>query len=1121
MNRRLYIICILFLLSLLTGCGSRALEIQPMGVDNVLPNQGKVVRVGYFSDGNFMIGASDTAVKSGYGYEYLQAVSNYTGWRYEYVYGSWSELYKKLLSGDIDIMTDVSYTPERAEQLNYPKAAMGREVYYIAIRTDNSQIDGTDVSTFNGKRIGVEEKSIQVEYLEKWIKENNIDCEIILLGSGTDNKIKALMEGKIDALVRTHFRGKVNGISNIVMLGDSDYYLATSKKRTDLLEELNLVQPKIMASHPYFWNDMEYKYFKDAMVDPRLPHDDREWLDNKSTLRIGYFRQNMPFSHELSDSGPPDGVISSVMNSICSSADIDNAMVSYVPFDDSEALANAVIHEEVDAAFGFYNDFWWAEKVGLSQTNSIFNVGLRMIVREDFKKENARRIAIPVNKPTPTSSTLVGALNNNFEYVYYGNVVDSLEAVKRGDVDAALVNEYVARMFLQRNHAYSGLKEIDTFADAGLCLSVKRDNIHLLSIFERGIINIDHREMEKVLSANVFSTVRSRAQDFLVDYWWVVGIVCVIFLLILANMYILNRSRKRVANINKMLKDQTEQLKTANDELIMANESQSYINGELLNRNDEVKELLDKQRKAISIIENNHEALKSANWLIEFDPLGNVDNVAWSDGLRHILGYTNINDFPDTLEAMVKLIHPEDCQKGGQYIWEILHGNSEHADIIDYEVRIKNKADEYVWCRVYARLARRNDGSPLSLYGVLQDIAEYKDMLNKTKEALLKAQQASQAKSIFLNNMSHDIRTPMNGIMGYTSLAEENLDNTAAVKEYLEKIKLVSKHLLSLINDVLDMSRIESGRIELDPQPTNLISLVDELKSILQSDVEMHKLNFLVDTDEVTDDTVLCDRLRLKQVLLNLLSNAVKFTPEGGQVNLRLVQRPAKDSRSDRSTFEFYVTDTGIGIDKDFIDKLFVPFERARNTTVSGIQGTGLGMSITKSILDIMGGTINVESELNKGTKFKVSLELKTIMHQDMASTIRSKEKYDFSGKTVLLVEDNVVNQEIATALLEGVNFKVVVAGNGVEAVEKMKSASPGQYDGILMDIQMPLMDGYEATKTIRGLGGSYCQNIPIIAMTANVFAEDKQKVINAGMNGHISKPIDTRELFSTLKSLL
>ena len=1119
MMKRFLFICVFLLLSVFTGCSPQPVEVSPTDMDSGAPLTGKVVKVGYFSDGNFMGGASQGAVKSGYGYEYLQAVANYTGWRYEYVYGSWSELYKKLLSGEIDLMTDVSYTPERAGLINYPKDGMGREIYYIAVKTDNNQIDSMDLSTFNGKKIGVEEKSVQIKYLENWIEKNNIDCEIVPMGSGTDNKIKALMEGKIDALVRTHFRGKVNGISNIVLLGDSDYYLVTAPKRTDLLEELNLAQPKIMASHPYFWNDMEYKHFKDAMMDSRLSPDDREWLNNKKYLRIGYFSRHLPLCAKGTNGDAPQGVITTVMNDICKNIEVDPSIITYVPFDDSDSLKNAVIWGDVDAAFGFYKDLWWAEKVGVSQTNDIFTIGLRLIIREDFDVNDIKRIAIAKNKPSPTSIMLAGIFNGDYEYVYYESEADCYEAVKRGKVDATISNEYLARKFLQKNNAYRGLKEMDTFSDAGVCLSVNRNNSHLLSIFERGIVNLDQQKIDKEISANVFSLVRSNLHDLLLDYWWILVILGVVFLLILVNMYILNRSRQRISKVNQVLREQTNQLKVANDELIMANEHQVYANEELLAKNDEVKELLDKQHKAITIIENNHEALKTANWIIEFDPVGNVDNVNWSDGLRHILGYTDANDFPDTLEAVVGLIHPEDRLEGGKYIWEILRVNDENINIVDHEIRIKTTDRDYVWFRAYARLNRRSDGTPLRLYGVLQDISDYKNMIAQKDEALLKAQQANQAKSIFLNNMSHDIRTPMNGIMGYTALAEENLSNSAEVKTYLEKIKLVSKHLLSLINDVLDMSRIESGRIELEPQPTNLISLVDELKSILQSDVEMKKLQFQVDTNGIMDDTVLCDRLRLKQVLLNLLSNAVKFTPAGGLVSIKLFQKPASDAN--RSTFEFHVEDTGIGIEKDFIERLFVPFERARNTTVSGIQGTGLGMSITKSIVDIMGGTITVDSEPNKGTKFIVSVEFKTIMHQDADVTVRTKDKYDFTGKSVLLVEDNVINQEIANALLEGVNFKVDVAGNGSEALEKMKKARDGQYDVILMDIQMPVMDGYEATEAIRALDSDYCKKVPIIAMTANVFAEDKLKAMNAGMNGHVGKPIDIRELFSTLKSML
>jgi CheY-like chemotaxis protein len=315
------------------------------------------------------------------------------------------------------------------------------------------------------------------------------------------------------------------------------------------------------------------------------------------------------------------------------------------------------------------------------------------------------------------------------------------------------------------------------------------------------------------------------------------------------------------------------------------------------------------------------------------------------------------------------------------------------------------------------------------------------------------------------------------------------------------------------------MSRIESGRMVVKNEEFSFSKLLETINTIISGQCLEKGIEYNCHISPDLDDCYVGDNMKIRQILINILGNAVKFTPVGGLVSIKLFQKPASDAN--RSIFEFHVEDTGIGIDKDFIDRLFVPFERARNSTVSGIQGTGLGMSITKSIVDIMGGTITVDSEPNKGTKFIVSVEFKTIMHQDVDVTVRTKDNYDFTGKSVLLVEDNMINQEIANALLEGVNFKVDVAGNGSEALEKIKQAKDGQYDVILMDIQMPVMDGYEATEAIRALDNDYCKKVPIIAMTANVFAEDKLKAMNAGMNGHVSKPIDTRELFTTLKSIL
>ncbi len=539
----------------------------------------------------------------------------------------------------------------------------------------------------------------------------------------------------------------------------------------------------------------------------------------------------------------------------------------------------------------------------------------------------------------------------------------------------------------------------------------------------------------------------------------------------------------------------------------------------------------------------------------------------------------------------------------------------------------------------------------LGFRSVDEEIRQEMEKKQLLEEALLQAKQASKAKSNFLSNMSHDIRTPMNAIVGFTSMALNKIDKKEQVEEYLKKIITSSNHLLSLINDVLDMSRIESKKMHLEEKPCKLFEVIHSIRNILQTDVKAKQLEFSIDTVNVVHEEVVCDRLRLNQVLINLLSNAVKYTPSGGKITFTITEIPG--ASKGRAYYKFLVKDTGIGMSKDFVDHIFEPFERERNSTISGIQGTGLGMAITKNIVDMMGGKIEVKSQKNVGTECTVEFSFKTNTYDNVDITIpklkncralvvdddfstcdsvsymlqqiglrgewtmsgkeavlrtkqalmrddnyevyivdcflpdmngievvrqirsevgdeapiiiltaydwtefeeeareagvnafcskplfiselstclssvinknvekKPEEKKQRSGR-ILLAEDNDLNQEIAVSILEEAGFSVEVASNGQETVDMLSKSEAGYYQVILMDVQMPIMNGYEATKTIRKLEDKKLASIPILAMTANAFEEDKLEALKSGMNGHISKPIDVDALLKTLDDVI
>ena len=378
------------------------------------------------------------------------------------------------------------------------------------------------------------------------------------------------------------------------------------------------------------------------------------------------------------------------------------------------------------------------------------------------------------------------------------------------------------------------------------------------------------------------------------------------------------------------------------------------------------------------------------------------------------------------------------------------------------------------------------------------------------------AEEASKAKSFFLSNMSHDIRTPLNAIIGYTTLAKRDGVTHEEKSEYIDKIEKAGHQLLDIVNDVLDMSRIESGKLSLEPTRVNLENCVQEAGDLVRTQLEAKKIELSVSCS-VSHKWVLCDKVMLDRALTNLLCNAGKFTEENGSVSLRLTELTKDD---ETVSYEIRIKDTGIGMSQEFVERLFIPFERERTSTVSKIQGTGLGMAITKSIIDMMGGSITVQTEKDKGTEFIITV---TFPLEEPEEEICSNEEADISfvGMRALLVEDNMINMEIAQMLLEQAGFLVETAENGRIALEMASVSEPGYYDVILMDIQMPVMDGYLATQAIRKLPDTRIADIPIIAMTANVFQEDIKKAEEVGMNGHIAKPLDIPVMKATLQHIL
>lgn len=432
------------------------------------------------------------------------------------------------------------------------------------------------------------------------------------------------------------------------------------------------------------------------------------------------------------------------------------------------------------------------------------------------------------------------------------------------------------------------------------------------------------------------------------------------------------------------------------------------------------------------------------------------------------------------------------------------------------------------WREVNLIAVNRNENQDvISVLFAVRSIHEQKikeiSQMDQLQKALVAAESANKAKTVFLNNMSHDIRTPMNAITGFTTLAQKNVENSALTRDYLSKISIANQHLLSLINDILDMSRIESGKVCIRENPESITVIIKELNTILQDDVNSRKQTLNVSIQNLEHPDILCDKLRLKQVLLNLLANAVKFTPDGGTIDLTVTE--ISSYSAEKATFRIVVRDTGIGMSEDFLKKIFVPFERENTHTVNEIQGTGLGLSITKNLVDMMGGDISVNSTRNVGTEFTLVLSFKISSvpaRSDEEPVLPQEIDPDLlKGKRILLAEDNRMNQILTRHLLKDTGVELVIVSNGREACDIVERNAPGYFDLILMDSQMPVMNGFEATGYIRNLKEKSLSEIPIVAITAEAFDDDRERALAAGMNEHIAKPVVAERLFAVLQGIL
>ena len=916
--------------------------------DEAQTTEQKIIRVGSFEDTfNYV---DNNGVRRGFGYELMQALAGYTGWKFEYVKCDWTNCFDKLENGEIDIMGDISYTDERAQKMFFSDEPMGEEKYILYADLSNMDTGTSDFKFMDGKRVGVLMDKEPEIMLTEWENKNGIHTEHVNVNSDEDVK-KKLANHEIDCFISLEESiWSEQGISSVTTIGKSGIYFAINKERSDIKTELDYAMRQLDQDSPFFKADLYKKYFT-LDYNQSLTGEEKSWLEEHGDIRIG-FLNNDPAIFSLDEAtGKLTGMLVEYVSYAKDCLGNQTLKFNIMEYDDYDEMLQALQDHEIDMIFYAGRNPDLAEKKGYTLTNTAWTYSLMAVTDEQyFNEDEAYTVAVP--KEHEALKQHMAFSYPQWKLVDYDSFEDAADMIANEEADCFLMGASQA-MIYDNSQKFRSIPLTKTME---ACFAVSGGEATLLSVLNKTLKDMPSDMLTSALAIYDSTAGKVTFLDFVKDNMLAFFVTAGLFALSIIGIILV---------------------------------------------------LLRKARKA---------------------------------------------------EAVAKLA--------------------------------------------------ANDTQKLN---------------DKLEIALKKAEEASLAKTCFLNNMSHDIRTPMNVILGYAQLMENELNgkNLPETLEHLEKLQQSGDLLLSIINNVLDMARIESGRMELDE---NYCQIEDVWKSLFAVfEEKARKKNIALHyTMNVEHKHVLTDATKIKEILVNILSNAIKYTPAGGSVMVEVDELPCDES--EYMIARIRVSDTGIGMSADYQTRIFEAFTRERNTTKSKITGSGLGMSIVKNYVELLGGTITVESELGKGSTFTVTLK-----HR-MADESYYVNKYIeesgtgseiLEGRNILLAEDNDLNAEIAEAILEHAGLKIDRVEDGIQCVNKIMEMPAGTYDMILMDIQMPRMNGYKATQAIRNLPDRDKACIPIIAMTANAFEEDKRDAIEAGMNGHIAKPIQVDKLLSMLAEIM
>ncbi len=1024
----------------------------------------RTIKVGFFEYPGFNE-IDEKGNKSGYGYELIEMLKTFTGWEVEYVSyeDSWSECFNMLENKELDLVLNVYYTDERAKNVKFSDYPIINYYCSLSVRDNENRYNPDDLTSYFGAVVGFLKDDFSFNLFTDYARDNNFPFTAKFYASEKELHEALVTKNEIDMIASKCYRS-VKGEKNLEVFSEGLGYAIFNTNNKRLSEEFNSALSELLIVKPNCLDELSEKYFSHSEGASLFTVDEIEYIKNNKdrTFNVLLSPGMAPMCSDIN--GEVMGIIPDIIALIGKKAGLN---LNCIPIDNHDSYYDAFEKYGAEIRGDAIYDFNTAEEYGYTLTIPYSDVSIAAITRSDYDG----LVNCLGYLRSPDQDGNIEDFTESDMQKCFDSVDDAVNALLNNDIDIFFLPYYTGQLYAS-SHSYSLELSIREGSTYNLCLGVSQaEDKKLASILTKAISEINEKEIHEIISGNLLLESKPDLFEFLRDnpfVIWTIVVAALCVASILAILTIKASARKRESKL--------------------AFENSAYFKSVLSTNLFAIRVEIDEDDEIRYFYAKNSDS----------SPLGiSIEEIDY-----------------EIIKNYRKNVHPEDRSIFDELI-SLNNLLKIESDVEPYYkvMRVKNLVSEnYIYISVSVSRIESCDSNK-HLLAVIKDV----DLIKREDEekkrtlslALETAKQYSASKTMFLSKMSHDIRTPMNAIFGMSHLARLNIDDKDKVLECLDIIDNSSEHLIALLNDILDMSKVEAGSLSFNKKKINIKDCFDNAVSMHLNKIRDNNIEPVITTN-IRNRVVVSDSTRIEQVFSNIISNACKYTPPGGNIYISLEQHPT----SDLLIYDFKVRDTGIGMDEDMISNIFKPFERAKE--VAFIEGSGLGMAITKNIVDALGGEIFVKSKKGVGTEITVSFAFnKADAKAKGAALSKSKKKKPVnltvtgSGKRALIVEDVEINALFASSITEMKGFKTDVAYNGEQAVKMLEASDDKYYSIVLMDIQMPKMNGIEATKIIRNSERDYLKNIPIIAMSANVFDEDVLKYLNAGMNDHIAKPVD------------